>query len=45
MASYRCFDCEEEVDESNIRTKVRCPYCGSKILYKERTTVTNVKAR
>ena len=45
MASYKCFNCEREVKPDYVRKKVRCPYCGSKILFKVRTIATNVKAR
>jgi DNA-directed RNA polymerase subunit RPC12/RpoP len=44
MTSYKCFNCNKNVDESFLRKRIRCPYCGSKILFKERTTVTKVKA-
>jgi DNA-directed RNA polymerase subunit RPC12/RpoP len=42
---YLCFDCGKKVDEEYTGTKIRCPYCGGKILYKDRRTVNNVKAR
>jgi DNA-directed RNA polymerase subunit RPC12/RpoP len=42
---YKCFDCGKEVGIEFLRKKVRCPYCGSKMLYKARTTTTKVKAR
>ena len=42
---YLCFDCGKKVDDEYTRTKVRCPYCGGKILYKDRRTVAKVKAR
>lgn len=44
MAEYKCFDCKKNVANEYIRKKIRCPYCGSKILFKPRTTVTKVKA-
>jgi len=28
-----------------LRKKVRCPYCGSKILFKPRSISTKIKAR
>ncbi len=44
MASYKCFNCDKKVGEEYLRTKVRCPYCGGRMLYKERKTTTKVKA-
>lgn len=44
MADYRCFDCLKAVPGNLVRRRVRCPYCGSKILYKPRTRITHVKA-
>ncbi len=45
MVHYTCFSCGKEVGDEYLRTRVRCPYCGSKMLYKERTATTKVKAR
>ncbi|MBI2575663.1 DNA-directed RNA polymerase subunit P [Candidatus Woesearchaeota archaeon] len=45
MAEYKCFSCEKKVSPDYLKKKVRCPYCGSKILYKPRTQTTKVKAR
>ncbi|MBS3132626.1 DNA-directed RNA polymerase subunit P [Candidatus Woesearchaeota archaeon] len=45
MVEYKCFDCNKKVGIEYIRKKVRCPYCGSKVLYKSRKTSTKVKAR
>jgi len=45
MAEYKCFDCNKKVATDYIRKRVRCPYCGSKMLFKPRTTITKVKAR
>ena len=42
---YVCFDCGKKVGDEYTKTKVRCPYCGGKILYKDRRTVNKVKAR
>jgi len=42
---YKCFQCGKKVDQEYTATKIRCPYCGSKILYKDRKTTTKVKAR
>jgi DNA-directed RNA polymerase subunit RPC12/RpoP len=45
MVEYKCFDCGKTVADDYIRKRVRCPYCGSKMLYKTRSTVTKIKAR
>ena len=45
MAEYKCFGCNKIVGENYLRKKVRCPYCGSKIIYKPRSIVTHNKAR
>ena len=45
MTDYKCFNCSKLVADSYIRKNVRCPYCGSKILFKPRTVVKKIKAR
>lgn len=45
MVEYKCFDCNKKVSIEYIRKKVRCPYCGSKMLFKPRLVSTKVKAR
>ena len=45
MVEYKCFDCNKKVSTDYVRKKVRCPYCGSKILYKPRRRSSKVKAR
>ncbi|MBN2203151.1 MAG: DNA-directed RNA polymerase subunit P [Candidatus Aenigmarchaeota archaeon] len=32
---YKCLKCGEKVDMKQIKEKVRCPYCGYKIITKE----------
>ncbi|MBT4174129.1 DNA-directed RNA polymerase subunit P [archaeon] len=44
MVSYKCFNCSKEIKSDLTRKKVRCPYCGSKILDKPRTVKTSVEA-
>ena len=44
MVKYTCFLCGKKINEELMGKKVRCPYCGSKILYKSRSTSTVVKA-
>ncbi|MBI2110712.1 DNA-directed RNA polymerase subunit P [Candidatus Woesearchaeota archaeon] len=43
MVTYKCFDCDKVIKE-DIKKRVRCPYCGSKILFKPRVTNNKVKA-
>jgi DNA-directed RNA polymerase subunit RPC12/RpoP len=45
MVDYKCFQCNKNVGQEYVRKKVRCPYCGSKILFKQRAVTTKVKAR
>ncbi|MFH1409567.1 MAG: DNA-directed RNA polymerase subunit P [Nanoarchaeota archaeon] len=45
MTTYKCFHCDKKVSEDFLRKRVRCPYCGSKIIFKARSTVTKVSAR
>ncbi len=44
MVSYKCFQCGKQVKQDYIKKKIRCPYCGYKILFKERTVTAKVKA-
>jgi len=45
MAEYKCFDCNKKVAPDYLRKRIRCPYCGSKILFKPRGTGTKVRAK
>ncbi|MDP7179976.1 MAG: DNA-directed RNA polymerase subunit P [Candidatus Woesearchaeota archaeon] len=45
MVEYKCFECNKKVSQDYLRKKIRCPYCGSKMLFKPRTQVTKIKAR
>ncbi|HLC46345.1 MAG TPA: DNA-directed RNA polymerase subunit P [Candidatus Nanoarchaeia archaeon] len=45
MAEYKCFTCDKKISPDQLRKKVRCLYCGSKILYKARTVAKKIKAR
>jgi len=44
MVAYKCLDCQKEVDHNLVKKRVRCPYCGSKILHKQRATMSYVDA-
>mgnify|MGYP002628905444 CR=1 FL=1 len=43
--SYKCFSCNKSISDSQIKKRVRCLYCGSKIIFKERSVATKVQAR
>lgn len=43
--AYICFFCGKENRAENIKKRVRCNYCGSKIIFKQRSTTTKVRAR
>ena len=45
MAEYKCFDCNKKVSMDYLRKRIRCPYCGSKILFKPRSVTTKIKAK
>jgi len=43
---YKCLKCGEKIDLKQIREKIRCPYCGYRVIVKERPeTVIRVKAK
>ena len=44
MVVYKCFNCDKIVKDEYVKKRVRCPYCGSKILFKPRVTSSKVKA-
>jgi len=44
MALYKCADCGKEIDPNLLRKRVRCPYCGSKVLVKQRHMPKKIKA-
>ena len=44
MVVHKCFDCGKVIKAEYLKKKVRCPYCGSKILFKPRVISSTVKA-
>jgi DNA-directed RNA polymerase subunit RPC12/RpoP len=44
MVSYKCFNCDKIIKEEYVKKRVRCPYCGSKIIFKPRVINSKVKA-
>ncbi|MBI4440321.1 DNA-directed RNA polymerase subunit P [Candidatus Woesearchaeota archaeon] len=45
MMEYKCFECNKKVSQDYVKKRVRCPYCGSKMLFKPRSVMTKIKAR
>ena len=41
---YTCFNCGKKATRDLIGKKIRCPFCGGKILYKSREVATKLKA-
>jgi DNA-directed RNA polymerase subunit P len=37
--AYKCGVCKKRVEFNAQNIGIRCPYCGSKLFYKERPTV------
>ncbi len=33
---YKCLNCGREIDPESIEKKIRCPYCGYRIVIKVR---------
>ncbi len=44
MSEYVCFSCSKTLNDEQIRRRIRCPYCGSKIMFKKRSIGTVVDA-
>jgi DNA-directed RNA polymerase subunit RPC12/RpoP len=44
MTAYTCFFCGKKVSEEVRGKRIRCPYCGSKLLFKSRSATTKVEA-
>jgi len=44
MTKYACFLCNKRISDELLGKRVRCPYCGSKIIFKPRTMSTKIKA-
>jgi len=36
---YVCLQCRKDVTDENLNKRIRCPFCGSKILLKKSTNV------
>ncbi|MBS3159339.1 DNA-directed RNA polymerase subunit P [Candidatus Woesearchaeota archaeon] len=44
MAIYECLGCKRSIESENVKRRVRCQYCGSKLLLKPRIIATNIEA-
>jgi DNA-directed RNA polymerase subunit RPC12/RpoP len=44
MAEYKCFNCDKVLNPDQMKKRVRCVYCGSKIVFKTRSSPTIVDA-
>lgn len=43
---FRCLNCSKTVALDQVKERVRCPYCGYRVLIKERPkTVVKVEAK
>ena len=45
MPAYKCFQCGKSIKQDYVKKKIRCPYCGSKLIFKPRSRIMDVKAR
>lgn len=43
MTKYKCFKCAKKITNKNLDKRFVCPGCGSKIFYKPRTKLKEVK--
>ena len=37
--AYSCLVCKKVVDNESVKKRIRCPFCGSKILVKKSVSV------
>jgi len=43
MTTYKCFKCKKEIESTDLKKRFVCTECGSKIFFKPRTKVKEVK--
>jgi len=42
---YKCLNCRKAIEMSKVKDKIRCPYCGYKIIFKvPPKTIVKVKS-
>lgn len=39
MMRYVCGACAKDVNTEEIKKRIRCPYCGNKVLFKKRPDI------
>ena len=44
MASYKCTSCKKVIPSEDVKRKVRCKWCGHKILEKTKSVSTVYEA-
>ncbi len=44
MSEYKCFSCNKILGMDHMKKRIRCVYCGSKIVFKRRSVSTTVEA-
>ncbi len=44
MSEYKCFSCNKILNQDQVKKRIRCVYCGSKIVFKRRSVSTTVEA-
>ena len=46
MVIYKCPNCKNDIEGEQVRRRVICPHCGSRVIMKSRPkTIKKVKAR
>ena len=45
MSAYKCLSCKKEVSTEDVKKRVRCPFCGYRILVKVRSTAKPVEVK
>ena len=45
MVEFKCISCGKDIKKEEMGRKIRCPYCGGKVIVKKRPKMTKkVKA-
>lgn len=43
---FKCLNCQKSINDEVLKEKIRCPFCGYRVMIKERAkTVSKVMAR
>lgn len=43
MVTYKCMNCEKEIEKDELDKRFICPECGGKIFFKPRKKVKKLK--